>query len=68
MAARYLLETSPTDGYLLEDGSGVLLLEGSTPDTGGRGGRGPQWFSMAYQQSPAPPAEDDEESYILGVL
>lgn len=24
---RYLLETSSVDGYLLEDGSGVLLLE-----------------------------------------
>jgi hypothetical protein len=24
---RYLIETSSTDGYLLEDGSGVLLLE-----------------------------------------
>lgn len=29
MADRYLLETSATDGYLLEDGSGVLLLEQS---------------------------------------
>jgi hypothetical protein len=28
-ADRYLLESSATDGYLLEDGSGVLLLEGS---------------------------------------
>jgi len=28
MADRYLLETSATDGYLLEDGTGVLLLEG----------------------------------------
>lgn len=27
MASRYLLESSSTDGYLLEDGSGVLLLE-----------------------------------------
>lgn len=27
MASRYLLETSATDGYLLEDASGVLLLE-----------------------------------------
>lgn len=27
MADRYLIETSATDGYLLEDGSGVLLLE-----------------------------------------
>ena len=26
--ARYLLESSATDGYLLEDGTGVLLLEG----------------------------------------
>ena len=26
---RYLIETSATDGYLLEDGSGVLLLEGA---------------------------------------
>lgn len=25
--ARYLLETSATDGYLLEDGSGVLLID-----------------------------------------
>ena len=28
MADRYLLESSPTDGYQLEDGTGVLLLEG----------------------------------------
>lgn len=27
MADRYLLESSAVDGYLLEDGSGVLLLE-----------------------------------------
>ena len=27
MADRYLLESSGVDGYLLEDGSGVLLLE-----------------------------------------
>lgn len=27
MADRYLLESSAIDGYLLEDGSGVLLLE-----------------------------------------
>lgn len=27
MADRYLLESSPIDGYLLEDGSGVLLLD-----------------------------------------
>jgi hypothetical protein len=27
MPDRYLLESSPTDGYLLEDGSGVFLLE-----------------------------------------
>jgi len=27
MADRYLIETSGTDGYLLEDGSGVLLKE-----------------------------------------
>jgi hypothetical protein len=27
VADRYLLETSATDGYLLEDGAGVLLLE-----------------------------------------
>ena len=26
-AARYLLESSLVDGYLLEDGTGVLLLE-----------------------------------------
>ncbi len=31
MADRYLLESSATDGYLLEDGTGVLLLE--TPAT-----------------------------------
>jgi len=28
MADRYLLESSATDGYLLEDGSGVLIVEG----------------------------------------
>ena len=27
MADRYLLEESSVDGYLLEDGSGVLVLE-----------------------------------------
>src|SRR5215207_5116353 len=27
---QYLLESSSTDGYLLEDGSGVLLLEAPT--------------------------------------
>jgi len=29
MADRYLLETSAVDGYQLEDGSGVLILEGA---------------------------------------
>ena len=29
MADRYLLETGAPDGYLLEDGTGVLLLEGT---------------------------------------
>jgi len=33
MADRYLLESSPTDGYLLEDGSGVLLLDGDSAGT-----------------------------------
>ena len=28
MADRYLLEESAIDGYQLEDGSGVLILEG----------------------------------------
>ena len=39
MADRYLLETSAVDGYLLEDGSGVLLLESgiSLRETGGWG-------------------------------
>lgn len=27
MADRYLIETSATDGYQLEDGTGVLLLD-----------------------------------------
>lgn len=31
MADRYLLESSLVDGYLLEDGSGVLLLETGNP-------------------------------------
>lgn len=30
MADRYLIETSATDGYQLEDGSGVVLLEQPT--------------------------------------
>lgn len=30
MADRYLLESGAPDGYLLEDGSGVLILEGVT--------------------------------------
>ena len=33
MADRYLLESSATDGYLLEDGTGVLLLEGGAAAT-----------------------------------
>ena len=33
MADRYLLESGAPDGYLLEDGSGVLLLEGDAPST-----------------------------------
>jgi hypothetical protein len=31
MADRYLIETSAIDGYLLEDGTGVLLLEVAVP-------------------------------------
>ena len=27
MADRYLVETSAVDGYLLEDGTGILILE-----------------------------------------
>jgi len=30
MADRYLLESSVTDGYLLEDGTGIILLDGPT--------------------------------------
>lgn len=33
MADRYLLETSVVDGYQVEDGTGVLLLE--VPELGG---------------------------------
>ena len=33
MADRYLIETSTVDGYLLEDGTGVLLLEGGVAQT-----------------------------------
>ena len=33
MADRYLLESGAPDGYLLEDGTGVLLLEPFTPAT-----------------------------------
>jgi len=34
MADRYLLESGSPDGFLLEDGSGVLLLEeGGVTDT-----------------------------------
>jgi hypothetical protein len=32
MADRYLIETSATDGYLLEDGSGVLILDVAITD------------------------------------
>lgn len=32
MADRYLLESGAPDGYLLEDGSGVLLLEEPSAD------------------------------------
>jgi hypothetical protein len=35
MADRYLLESSAVDGYLLEDGTGVLLLEVLAADSGG---------------------------------
>ena len=34
MADRYLLESGAPDGYLLEDGSGVLLLEAAASPTG----------------------------------
>ena len=34
MADRYLIETSGTDGYLLEDGTGVLLLDATTAEPG----------------------------------
>lgn len=40
MADRYLLESGAPDGYLLEDGSGVLLLEG-TATTESQVGAGP---------------------------
>jgi hypothetical protein len=30
MADRYLIETSAVDGYLLENGSGVLILDAVT--------------------------------------
>jgi F420-0:gamma-glutamyl ligase len=30
MADRYLLESSAVDGYLLEDGTGIILLDGPT--------------------------------------
>ncbi len=32
MADRILIETSAVDGYLLEDGTGVLLNEVDVPD------------------------------------
>jgi len=32
MADRYLLESGAPDGYLLEDGTGVLLLEEPSAD------------------------------------
>ncbi len=34
LGGRYLLESSPSDGYLLEDGSGVLLLNALAPTLG----------------------------------
>ena len=34
MADRYLLESGAPDGYQLEDGLGVLLLEGGSPTRG----------------------------------
>jgi hypothetical protein len=34
LGGRYLLESSTSDGYLLEDGSGVLLLDTYTPQLG----------------------------------
>jgi hypothetical protein len=33
MADRYLLESGAPDGYLMEDGGGVLLLESGSADT-----------------------------------
>jgi hypothetical protein len=33
MADRYLLESGAPDGFLLEDGSGVLILEFAAPVT-----------------------------------
>ena len=46
MADRYLLESGGTDGYQLEDGSGVLLLE--TPPYAGDGD-GEGWWAGAQQ-------------------
>lgn len=45
-ADRYLIETSGTDGYQLEDGSGVLLIENPYPPTLGNEGN--------YQPNPLP--------------
>lgn len=44
MADRYLLESGAPDGYLLEDGSGVLLLEATT--VGLDGGDDAGWLSL----------------------
>lgn len=43
MADRYLLEQGAPDGFLLEDGSGVLLLEGEAA-LENTGARRPSWL------------------------
>jgi hypothetical protein len=45
VADRYLLESGAPDGYLLEDGTGVLLLEGPLPDDNTEN----SWWSGAAQ-------------------
>jgi hypothetical protein len=46
MADRYLLESGAPDGYLLEDSSGVLLLEGVDPE---------RWQPIFPERIPAKP-------------
>lgn len=62
MADRYLLESGAPDGYQLEDGSGVLLLEQQHEEGGGDGGVG--WADVALIAAAIALASDERSAYV----